>query len=73
MDTPIERIAKTADLLSHEYMERTALLKPTLWVGKRIAAGMYACTGVLSGLHLRNKTGKGSRVDFSMLESWLSR
>ncbi|MFK3773008.1 hypothetical protein [Pseudomonas sp. NPDC089406] len=30
---------------------------------------MYACTGVLSGLHLRNKTGKGSRVDFSMLES----
>lgn len=34
-----------------------------------IAAGMYAYTGVLSALHLRNKTGKGSRVDVSMLES----
>ncbi|MCI1024899.1 CoA transferase [Pseudomonas putida] len=34
-----------------------------------IAAGMYAYTGVLSALHLRNKTGRGSRVDVSMLES----
>jgi itaconate CoA-transferase len=34
-----------------------------------IAAGMYAYTGVLSALHLRNKTGLGSRVDISMLES----
>lgn len=34
-----------------------------------IAAGMYAYTGVLSALHLRNKTGLGSRVDVSMLES----
>lgn len=34
-----------------------------------IAAGMYAYTGVLSALMLREKTGKGSRVDVSMLES----
>lgn len=34
-----------------------------------IAAGMYAYTGVLSALLLRNKTGVGSRVDVSMLES----
>lgn len=34
-----------------------------------IAAGMYAYTGVLSALMLRDKTGKGSRVDVSMLES----
>lgn len=34
-----------------------------------IAAGMYAYTGVLSALHLRQKTGTGSRVDVSMLES----
>jgi itaconate CoA-transferase len=34
-----------------------------------IAAGMYAYTGVLSALHLRNKTRLGSRVDVSMLES----
>lgn len=34
-----------------------------------IAAGMYAYTGVLSALHLRNKSGVGSRVDVSMLES----
>ena len=34
-----------------------------------IAAGMYAYTGVLSALLLRDKTGKGSRIDVSMLES----
>jgi itaconate CoA-transferase len=34
-----------------------------------IAAGMYAYTGILSALLLRGKTGMGSRVDVSMLES----
>ena len=34
-----------------------------------IAAGMYAYTGVLSALLLRGKTGKGSHIDVSMLES----
>jgi itaconate CoA-transferase len=34
-----------------------------------IAAGMYAYTGVLSALLLRGKTGVGSRIDVSMLES----
>ena len=34
-----------------------------------IAAGMYAYTGVLSALMLRGKTGEGSRVDVTMLES----
>ncbi|MBP3863826.1 MAG: CoA transferase, partial [Pseudomonas sp.] len=34
-----------------------------------IAAGMYAYTGVLSALMLRDKTGEGSRIDVSMLES----
>lgn len=34
-----------------------------------IAAGMYAYTGVLSALLLRDKTGLGSHVDVSMLES----
>ncbi|MGE8498641.1 MAG: CaiB/BaiF CoA transferase family protein [Pseudomonas sp.] len=34
-----------------------------------IASGMYAYTGVLSALMLRDKTGEGSRVDVSMLES----
>ncbi|MBK5418098.1 CaiB/BaiF CoA transferase family protein [Pseudomonas sp. TH31] len=34
-----------------------------------IAAGMYAYTGVLSALLLREKTGTGSWVDVSMLES----
>lgn len=40
-----------------------------------IAAGMYAYTGVLSALLLRDKTGEGSRIDVSMLESlveWMS-
>jgi itaconate CoA-transferase len=40
-----------------------------------IAAGMYAYTGVLSALLLRGKTGVGSHVDVSMLESlveWMS-
>ncbi|MHC8306401.1 CaiB/BaiF CoA transferase family protein [Pseudomonas sp. PB3P13] len=34
-----------------------------------IAAGMYAYTGILSALMLREKTGVGSRIDVSMLES----
>lgn len=34
-----------------------------------IAAGMYAYSGILSALHLREKTGVGSRIDVSMLES----
>lgn len=34
-----------------------------------IAAGMYSYTGVLSALMLRDKTGLGSHVDVSMLES----
>lgn len=40
-----------------------------------IAAGMYAYTGILSALLLRGKTGQGSRIDVSMLESmveWMS-
>ena len=40
-----------------------------------IAAGMYAYTGVLSALLLRAKTGQGSHIDVSMLESlaeWMS-
>jgi len=34
-----------------------------------IAAGMYAYTGVLSALLLRERTGEGSHLDVSMLES----
>ncbi|AYN96627.1 CoA transferase [Pseudomonas sp. LTJR-52] len=34
-----------------------------------IAAGMYAFSGILSALLLRERTGKGSQVDVSMLES----
>jgi itaconate CoA-transferase len=34
-----------------------------------IAAGMYAYTGILSALIQRQKTGRGSRIDVSMLES----
>ncbi len=34
-----------------------------------IAAGMYAYTNILSALMLRQKTGKGSQIDVSMLES----
>jgi itaconate CoA-transferase len=34
-----------------------------------IAAGMYAYTSILSALLLREKTGKGSGIDVSMLES----
>ncbi|WP_369810187.1 CaiB/BaiF CoA transferase family protein [Orrella daihaiensis] len=34
-----------------------------------IAAGMYAYSGILNALLLRARTGKGSRVDVSMLES----
>jgi len=34
-----------------------------------IAAGMYAFTGILSALLQRGKTGKGSHIDVSMLES----
>jgi itaconate CoA-transferase len=34
-----------------------------------IAAAMYAYSGILSALLLRERTGKGSRLDVSMLES----
>ncbi|MGE8153995.1 CaiB/BaiF CoA transferase family protein [Pseudomonas vancouverensis] len=34
-----------------------------------IAAGMYAYTGILSALLLRSRTGEGSHIDVSMLES----
>jgi itaconate CoA-transferase len=34
-----------------------------------IAAGMYAYTGILSALLQRGKTGQGSHIDVSMLES----
>jgi len=34
-----------------------------------IAAGMYAYTGILSALMLRERTGEGSHLDVSMLES----
>ncbi len=34
-----------------------------------IAAGMYAYTGILSALLLRDRTGEGSHLDVSMLES----
>ena len=34
-----------------------------------IAAGMYAYTSILSALLLRGKTGQGSQIDVSMLES----
>lgn len=34
-----------------------------------ISAGMYAYSGILSALMLRDKTGVGSRIDVSMLES----
>ncbi len=34
-----------------------------------IAAGMYAYTNILSALMLRMRTGEGSRIDVSMLES----
>ena len=40
-----------------------------------IAAGMYAYTGILAALLQRGRTGKGSRIDVSMLESmveWMS-
>ena len=40
-----------------------------------IAAGMYACTSILSALLLRGQTGQGSHIDVSMLESlaeWMS-
>jgi itaconate CoA-transferase len=40
-----------------------------------IAAGMYAYTNILSALMLRDKTGVGSHIDLSMLESlaeWMS-
>ena len=34
-----------------------------------IAAGMYAYSSILAALLLRERTGKGSRIDISMLES----
>jgi itaconate CoA-transferase len=40
-----------------------------------IAAGMYAYTNILTALMMREKTGRGCRIDISMLESmveWMS-
>jgi itaconate CoA-transferase len=40
-----------------------------------IAAGMHACSSILSALIQRGRTGRGSRIDVSMLESmveWMS-
>jgi len=40
-----------------------------------ISAGMYAYSGILNALLLRSRTGQGSRIDVSMLESmaeWMS-
>lgn len=40
-----------------------------------IAAGMYAYTNILAAIMQRGKTGKGSKIDISMLESmaeWMS-
>lgn len=40
-----------------------------------IAAGMYACTNILSALIQRGRTGKGCSIDISMLEAmteWMS-
>ncbi|KAK6077207.1 CoA-transferase family III [Seiridium cupressi] len=40
-----------------------------------ISAAMYALTNIMGALMRRNKTGKGSRIDISMLESmaeWMS-
>ncbi|HUD33926.1 MAG TPA: CaiB/BaiF CoA-transferase family protein, partial [Variovorax sp.] len=40
-----------------------------------IAAGMYAYSGILAALLQRGRTGRGSRIDVSMLESmaeWMS-
>src|SRR6266446_3625356 len=34
-----------------------------------ISAGMYACTSILAALIQRGKTGKGCRIDLSMLET----
>ncbi|KAL3294864.1 CoA-transferase family III [Colletotrichum asianum] len=34
-----------------------------------ISAGMYACSNILAAIMKRGKTGKGSRIDISMLES----
>lgn len=40
-----------------------------------IAAGMYACTNIMAAIVKRSKTGEGSKIDISMLESmaeWMS-
>ncbi|EMM6760049.1 CoA transferase [Pluralibacter gergoviae] len=40
-----------------------------------IAAGMYSLTNILAALNLRSRTGRGQRIDISMLESmaeWMS-
>ncbi len=36
------------------------------------AAGMYACMSVLAALRVRDRTGKGQRIDISLLESAVS-
>ncbi|GAC1356158.1 MAG: CaiB/BaiF CoA-transferase family protein [Ktedonobacteraceae bacterium] len=36
------------------------------------AAGMYACMSILAALRVRDRTGKGQRIDISLLESAIS-
>ncbi|MBI2963104.1 MAG: CoA transferase [Deltaproteobacteria bacterium] len=35
-------------------------------------AGLHGLVGLLSALHLRNRTGRGQHVDVSMLDAWLA-
>ncbi|MFL5658778.1 MAG: CaiB/BaiF CoA transferase family protein [Ktedonobacteraceae bacterium] len=37
-----------------------------------ISAGMFACMSILAALHVREKTGKGQRIDISLLEAAVS-
>ncbi len=37
-----------------------------------VSAGMYACMAILAALHVRDHTGKGQRIDISLLESAIS-
>jgi len=37
-----------------------------------VSAGMYACMSILAALHVRDHTGKGQRIDISLLESAIS-
>src|SRR5437588_2693495 len=37
-----------------------------------VSAGLYACMSILAALHVREKTGKGQRIDISLLEAAVS-